>query len=170
MVKVLALDLDGTVRETISGESFISQPNDQKLIDRAEPAIARFPDWKVVGITNQGGVKLGFKSFKDCVAEQQRTMELIPRMSLLVFCTNDGESCHHLCRTPTGRITSAVEQKATNYTGNFRKPNPGMLRFAWDYYNGVENFLYVGDRTEDRDAAKAADVAFIWAQDWRAIA
>jgi hypothetical protein len=31
MMKILLLDLDGTIRETISGQSFINDPDDQKL-------------------------------------------------------------------------------------------------------------------------------------------
>jgi hypothetical protein len=31
MMKILLLDLDGTICETISGQSFINDPDDQKL-------------------------------------------------------------------------------------------------------------------------------------------
>lgn len=39
MSKVLLIDLDGTIRETISGKLFISEPSDQKLIDGASAAL-----------------------------------------------------------------------------------------------------------------------------------
>lgn len=168
-VKVLALDLDGTVRETISGKTFISEPNDQKLIDGVEDAISRYADWKIVGITNQGGVKAGFKTFDDCLTEQKRTLELIPRMELLLFCVNDGESCHRLRRRDSKIPALATERKSRDKQENFRKPSPGMLQFAYYYFanKGADEFLYVGDRTEDRDAAKNAGLPFLWAQDWR---
>ncbi len=40
VVKILFLDLDGTVRETKSGNTFINNPCDQKLISGVEEAIA----------------------------------------------------------------------------------------------------------------------------------
>jgi D-glycero-D-manno-heptose 1,7-bisphosphate phosphatase len=172
-IKVLGLDLDGTVRETMSGQTFINNPLDQCLMEGVEDAIARYPDWRIVGITNQGGVKAGFKSLEDCVAEQKRTMELIPRMELLLFCVNDGESFYRLRRRLDGQIPSHPTERRINAFEerwpNFRKPNPGMLLFAYYYFanKGADEFLYVGDRTEDRDAAKNAGLPFLWAQDWR---
>lgn len=39
-MKLLMVDLDGTIREPFSGEKFISCPTDQKIIDKADRAIA----------------------------------------------------------------------------------------------------------------------------------
>lgn len=167
--KVLGLDLDGTVRETISGDTFITKPHDQKLIEGVEAAIERYPDWHIVGITNQGGVKAGFKSFEDCVLEQKRTLAMIPRMELLLFCVNNGESCHRL-RKREGVIRNIPTERKSKYQEeNYRKPNPGMLLFAYIYFKhlGADEFLYVGDRIEDREAARNAGLPFMWAVDWR---
>lgn len=40
MTKILFLDLDGTVRRTKSGATFINDPLDQELIPGVEEAIA----------------------------------------------------------------------------------------------------------------------------------
>jgi D-glycero-D-manno-heptose 1,7-bisphosphate phosphatase len=166
-MKLLLLDMDETVRKPISNNKFINKPDDQKLIDGVTEAIARYPDWKIIGITNQGGVAAGFKSFEDCVEEQRRTMEMVPRIGLICFCTNAGESFFRLGRF-NGNIRPLPTENKNNKTwGNFRKPNPGMLNFAKAYYGVVTEILMVGDREEDQLAAQAAGVEFLWAQTWR---
>jgi D-glycero-D-manno-heptose 1,7-bisphosphate phosphatase len=164
MSKVLALDLDG--------ETFINKPDDQKLITGVVVALERYQDWEIVGITNQRGVKLEFKSLEDCVKEQKRTMALIPRMSLLLFCANGGESFYRLTRLKSRdyRISEyPTENKNPHIWGNFRKPSPGMLNFAYYYFSreGAEDFLYVGEREESWEAAKNAGLPFMWAHTWR---
>ena len=49
-MKILFLDLDGTVRKTKSGATFINDPYDQELIPGVENAIARYKGWKIFGI------------------------------------------------------------------------------------------------------------------------
>ncbi|MEM9400461.1 MAG: HAD hydrolase-like protein [Verrucomicrobiota bacterium] len=61
--------------------------------------------------------------------------------------------------------------KHPNCYGQFRKPGPGMINAARMQLANVEDWqsiecLYVGDRTEDEEAAEAAGVAFMWAEDW----
>lgn len=51
MTKVLFLDLDGTTREPKSGATFINIPDDQRIIQGVETAIARYPNHYVCGIT-----------------------------------------------------------------------------------------------------------------------
>ena len=56
--------------------------------------------------------------------------------------------------------------------GLFRKPNPGMvnlavLRHLRYYGHEKSNAVFVGDRTEDKEAAKSSCIAFIHADDWR---
>ncbi len=45
MTKLLLVDLDGTIRELLSGEKFIQYPQDQKIIKGADKAIAHYPEW-----------------------------------------------------------------------------------------------------------------------------
>jgi D-glycero-D-manno-heptose 1,7-bisphosphate phosphatase len=47
-MKILFLDLDGTVRKTKSGATFINDPYDQELIVGVEGAIALYNDYKII--------------------------------------------------------------------------------------------------------------------------
>lgn len=169
MTKILFLDLDGTVRRTKSGATFISDPYDQELIPGVEDAIARYHDWVIVGVTNQGGVAAGFKSLGDCIAEQYRTLELIPQMRWILFCPDDGISCKQVSKDIKlgGKFYAKDKDKKA-----FRKPNPGMIHCALDVlfreeYSKSTETLMVGDRSEDEQCAKNANIPFMWAEDWR---
>lgn len=163
-MKLLLLDLDGTVRESKSGATFINKPDDQKLIQGVEDAIAHYKDWTVVGITNQGGVAAGHKSLEDAIAEQQYTLNLLPQIQKIYFCS-DFEGNEGYLVKPTGKVTKVENPK---YLGSFRKPNPGMLLLAQDScLDSIEEVLYVGDRAEDEAAALAAGIPFMWADQWR---
>lgn len=163
-MKLLLLDLDGTVRESASGKTFIGQPDDQKLIDGATEAIARYPGWTKIGITNQGGVAAGHKSLGDAIAEQLTTLKLLPQMQKIYFCS-DFEGKEGYLVKPTGKVTKVENPK---YLGSLRKPNPGMLLLAQDScLDLIEEILYVGDRPEDEQAAAVANVPFMWAHEWR---
>ncbi|MEH1788842.1 MAG: hypothetical protein V7L23_25500 [Nostoc sp.] len=63
-MKLLILDLDGTVRRPKSGAKFINNPHDQEIIPEAQRAIAHYKSqcWIIVGATNQGGVAAGKNS------------------------------------------------------------------------------------------------------------
>jgi len=96
MTKILFLDLDGTVRETKSGATFINKPDDQKLIEGVQETISNYDGWRIIGITNQGGVATGFKSLKSCLLEQAQTLQLLPRMERIYFCPDNGETCYEV--------------------------------------------------------------------------
>lgn len=49
MSKILFLDLDGTVRKSKSGATFINDPYDQELIPGVEEAIAPGNEYMMVG-------------------------------------------------------------------------------------------------------------------------
>lgn len=173
-MKLLLIDLDGTVREPKSGAKFINKPDDQKLIQGVEDAITRYQDWTIVGITNQGGVKAGFKSLESTIQEQQITLKLLPQLSYILFCPDDGQTCWHVL--PTG-VFEASAKFNPELKGTYRKPGAGMLLsvmgdFKDDRWETIvpEEVLYVGDREEDRLAAQAAGVEFMWADQWRSSA
>lgn len=168
-MKLLLLDLDGTVRQIQSGKSgktFI----DQKIMDGVAEAFLRYPKWIKIGITNQGGFASEFKSIEDAIAEQKRTLELIDLEAILFCADMRGETCW------------VVEQEANQpYCiimpgSNFRKPAPGMIHFAgrlaWGWggkmaSNSIDDRLYVGDQEEDEQMAIAAGISFMWADKWR---
>lgn len=169
-MRLLLPDLDGTLRETKSGLTFINKPDDQRLILGVKEAIANYQDWLIIGVTNQGGVGSGHKTLEDATKEQQLTLELLPQMACILFCPDmRGETCWMVPRAKPPKLIS-------NKRGNFRKPGDGMLQYA-QYWalnhsekkdeNEIEEILMIGDREEDRQAAQTANIKFIWAEDWR---
>lgn len=160
MTKILFLDLDGTVRRTKSGATFINDPYDQELIPGVEDLIARHQGWVIVGVTNQGGVAAGFKPLGDCIAEQSRTLELLPSIERIYFCPHSQE-CWLVTREDVDKL---VDPKPRNY----RKPETGMIDIALLYLRKPPTeMLMVGDRSEDEQCAKNAGIPFMWAEDWR---
>jgi D-glycero-D-manno-heptose 1,7-bisphosphate phosphatase len=167
MIKILLVDLDGTCRESINGDTFINDPYNQKLIDGVQEAIARYHDWKIIGITNQGGVIAGKKSLENCFEEQRQTLKLIPQMWMILFCTDNGSTMFRLSQRMLELHGMPVMVNRPNF-GNFRKPNPGMINFALKLFKEKpEQILMVGDRPEDQQAAANAGINFMWAEDWR---
>lgn len=168
MNKILFLDLDGTCRRTKSGETFINDPYDQELIPGVEDAIARYHDYKIIGVTNQGGVIAGYKSLENCFEEQRQTLKLLPQMSLLLFCTDNGDTMFRLSQQGLKMHGMPIMTNSRNHFGNFRKPNPGMIVFGLLYSREkLEEVLMVGDRPEDQQAANNANIPFMWAEEWR---
>ncbi len=94
-MKLLMLDLD-TVRKPESGGKFIGHPQDQQIIEGADRAIAHYrrEGYIIVGISNQGEVAAGHKSFSDCFLEQRYTLNLFPQISEICFCPDfEGLEC-----------------------------------------------------------------------------
>ncbi|MEH2201139.1 polynucleotide kinase [Nostoc sp.] len=172
-MKLLILDLDGTVRRPKSGAKFISDPLDQEIIPEAARAIAHYKSqgWLIVGATNQGGVAAGHKQLEDAITEQYQTLRLCPEIWCIYFCPDyEGQFCWFCTLDPEEISTPIHLGWAASYQGSFRKPGAGMLNAAIENGLGFKNpehqILYVGDRDEDKGAAEAANVPFLWASDW----
>lgn len=165
MTKILLVDCDGTIRQPKSGAKFINKPDDQEPIPGAVEAIDHYfqKGWLIVGITNQAGVAAGHKSLKDCVKEQQYTLELFPQIKTIYFCPDfEGKLCY--CVTPNSYDQLTVWQPGIN----FRKPGGGMLIKALIDFEGDNSEAWmIGDRPEDEQAAAAAEINFMWADIWR---
>lgn len=164
-MKLLLLDLDGTLREPKSGAKFINNPLDQKPIDKAFDMCTNYQElgWFLIGVSNQGGVAAGHKSLESAIAESQETLRLFPQLLFIYFCP-DYEGLH--CYKVTREEVSPIFQESANEFGSFRKPGAGMPIMAIRYYL-PEEILMVGDRPEDEQAARNARIHFNWAEDWR---
>lgn len=174
-MKILFLDLDGTVREPASGAKFINDPHDQQLITGVKEAIAHYfsREWLLIGITNQGGVAARHKSLESAKLEQKITIDLIPELSRIYFCPDfDGEHCYKVNRQgmteyrrslfPDPHIPGELLYQS------FRKPGSGMLMLAIDHLqNYPDDCWMIGDRDEDAICAAAAGINFMWADVWR---
>lgn len=171
MTKLLLLDLDGTVRRCKSNpQGFINDPKDQELIEGVEDAIINWPSegWIAVGISNQAGVVCGHKTLEDCFREQQYTLSLCPWLNQISFCPDWGDTCWDLLRVGKAYSREDLGKIHEELKGTYRKPQPGMLLRAMRQYGTLAGeCIYVGDRAEDEQAAAAAGVRFIWADEWR---
>lgn len=172
-MKILFLDLDGTVREPISGAKFINDPSDQRLIDGVEDAIKHYAksDWLIIGITNQCGVAAGHKSIKAAIKKQEITLSLIPQMRAIYFCPDfEGRECWRVFRhfSFKGEMLSENVSDRISVEQPFRKPGAGMIQIACEtelvHINGA---WMIGDRPEDEQCAAAAHINFMWADVWR---
>jgi len=162
-MSLLLVDLDGTLREPLSGQQYFQHARDQQVIAGADIAIRTYKeDWIIVGITNQGGVAAGHKSIQECIKEQQYTLELFPELKEIYFCPDfEGKKCFRVTRH------NVHNHSKTKWSGQYRKPGAGMLKLAMvRHKNSPEDSYYVGDRPEDEAAARRAGVQFQWAADW----
>ncbi|OUL18469.1 HAD hydrolase-like protein [Nostoc sp. 106C] len=162
-MSLLLLDLDGTIREPLSGKQYFQNPQDQQIIEGADIAVGAYKDdWIIVGISNQGGVAAGYKSIQECIKEQQYTLELFPELREIYFCPDfEGKKCFRVTRH------NVHNHSKTKWSGYYRKPGVGMLQLAMVRHKHTpENTCYVGDRPEDEAAARRARVQFQWAGDW----
>ena len=196
--KALFLDLDGTVRQTVSGEKFINDPQDQKLIKNARSAIEYFANrnYVIFGITNQGGVGAGYKKLELCCQEQKRTIELCPIISKIFFCPDfEGKQLGLISKDGGGLLSDKTisdseivysldnedkellgfsnsdnKEEHLNSYSSFRKPGTGILEFVEQTEQiDIKNSLFVGDRQEDIDCAFNYSLSFLWANQWREI-
>lgn len=170
MTKLAVIDMDGTVREPLSGSKFINSPRDQKLIDEAIAAIRNLQGkgYIVIGASNQGGVIAGHKTMFECIEEQQYTLELLSdadvQIESILFCPDNGDECYQV--VPESPSVSALHTYTDAFIGKYRKPQAGMLLHAIEIY-GANEAVMIGDRDEDKQAAMNAGIEFIDAIEWR---
>jgi len=164
MSKIIFFDLDGTLRETISGKTFINEPHDQRAIEGTQKALSYYQKkgFVMIGITNQGGVAAGHKSLESAIEEQRITLELFPELSEIFFCPNWGESCYQLSRgNQTLEFSAPLSGDGTKIS--CRKPGHGMITVAAQSIADLSDCWMIGDRPEDQECAEAAGVKFVWA-------
>jgi D-glycero-D-manno-heptose 1,7-bisphosphate phosphatase len=166
-MKLLFVDLDGTIREPISDNTFIQHPKDQQPIPGVIEAIAKYrrDGWTIVGITNQGGVAAGYKTLESAIAEQKYTLEIFPKLFRIYFCPDNGECAYRVARSSYSKVERGLFD-------SFRKPGCGMIDLALSDFlkagmSENSQYLMVGDRPEDQQCAEKAQISFLWAKDWR---
>lgn len=163
------------MRQAKSGATFISIPHDQELIPGVKEAITRYPNHLLIGITNQGGVAAGKKSLEDAIEEQKYTIKLVPRLYYIYFCPDfEGKQCYRVVDVDGVIRCAAINfeygDDLQQWQGLCRKPNHGMIEIAIAEHSlkvNRQESLFVGDRPEDQAAALAANIPFMWANQWR---
>ena len=161
-MRILFLDMDGTVRwgKKQLGR-YISTPDDV-VVFKEVPSILtlyRKAGWEIVGLSNQGGIALGYISFDDVLRNMNRTRVLLCDDMEIYVCPHhpdapDPRMRYCLCRKPKiGMICTAVSDLMCGAAGDL----------MWDQPES----LVVGDRDEDRLMAASAGIPFMWAEQWR---
>lgn len=160
-IRVLYLDLDGTVRHGFDELGrFVNTPDDVVIFPEALAAMREYKaaGWKICAISNQGGIALGHMSMKVCVQTMTRTYVLCEELfDKISFCRHHPEAHDPYmatcwCRKP--RIGQIIEC-AQDISRKFNGMCPPHLA------------LFVGDRPEDEQCAANAGIRFLWAKDWR---
>lgn len=158
-VPVLYLDLDGTVRYSLNG-TFVNKAEDVAIYPAAleKMRAAKAAGWRIIGITNQGGVALGHLTFEEMQKALERTHELCERLfDRISACIHhpsapDPEYAVCWCRKP--RIGGLV-LAAQSLADQMREYYPPHIS------------LFVGDRPEDEQCAANAGIPFMHATAWR---
>lgn len=161
-VPVLYADMDGTVRwgKNELGR-FVNGPDDVRLFDGMAGMLWRYKKlgWRIVGVSNQGGIALGLVSFEQVAAAMLETQEQARgAFDKIAFCqhhpnADDPEMAMCWCRKPrAGLVIDAAIAMADKYPGEMYPPHLA---------------LFVGDRPEDAGCAENAGVRFMAASEWR---
>lgn len=161
-VPVLYLDIDGTVRKGKDELGYFVNTADQvEVFDEIPSLFRKYKQlgYRIVGISNQGGIALGYLSMQDCInAMRETNTQTIIGFDKIVWCmhhpdASDPEMAYCWCR----------------------KPKPGMIiesaldlaRVTGEIYP-VHMALVVGDMESDAACAENAGISFMDAADWRA--
>lgn len=150
--KLLICDFDGTLVNTASGRQFPQGVSDRVwLPGRREKLLALSAQGVKLAIaTNQGGAAFGYFSPSQFEAMFKQFMAGVPLDAYSV--------CYE---HPHGRVAMLAVPSQR------RKPAPGMLLEIMSALGIRDDLtLYIGDRDEDREAARAAQVNFMWADDF----
>ncbi len=161
-VPVLYLDLDDTVRKGKDALGrFVNSVEDVDVFPEAIAQMkkAKKQGWRIVGITNQGGVAMGYMSMDTLNAimaeTQKQTGNLFDKIMACVHFpeASDPEMSICWCRKPrAGLVIEAAITMGNEHPDEYYPPHMA---------------LFVGDREEDAECAEAANVQFLDAVEWR---
>jgi D-glycero-D-manno-heptose 1,7-bisphosphate phosphatase len=156
-VPVLYCDIDGTIRwgKDEMGK-FVNTAEDVTVFPEVPDLLWAYKDlgWRIIGVSNQGGIALGHMSMDDCfkaMGETQRQCRLA--FDKIVFCAHspyDNPGCP--CRKPGIAMITDTRKWLFQQYGE-----------AYPMHMG----LFTGDRPEDETCAANAGLPFMDAKDWR---
>ena len=161
-VPILYLDLDGTVRKGKDELGrFVNCADDVELFPRMAERLLSYKQqgWRLVAVSNQGGIATGMCREEDVRAAIFRTQELSGGAFDLMYICQHHPDAHDLewrncfCRKPKmGMLVMAATELGFRNPGELYPPHISLM---------------VGDREEDRGCAESAGLPFMWAKDWR---
>lgn len=155
-IPVLYCDIDGTIRwgKDELGR-FVNTAEDVTVFPEVPDLLAGYKDlgWRIIGVSNQGGIGLGFMEEQVCIdAMVETNKQTNNAFDKIVYCPHKpDEGCG--CRKPgIDMVINSRHWLFANYDGE-----------AYPMEMGV----FVGDRPEDEDCAHQAGLQFIDAAVWR---
>lgn len=161
IVPVLYLDIDGTVRwgKDELGR-FVNTAEDVRVFDKVPELLRayRLLDWRIVGISNQGGIALGHMDMRTCGLAMAETQKQVHgAFDKIAWCSHhpdaaDPEMAVCWCRKPRPGLVIEAALDMASKTGEIYPPYLG---------------LFVGDRPEDEQCAENAGLRFMPADVWR---
>lgn len=140
--KLLILDRDGVINRDDSG--YFCDKNSIIFINKNIKLIKKYVNdgWFICVATNQSGIGRGYfsvETFKDLCISMSKSLE---HKNIII---NRWYYCPH----------NPEKEKC-----NCRKPSPGMLTHAINFFNPDE-VLFIGDKETDKKAAESAKIKFI---------
>lgn len=155
-VPVLYCDIDGTIRwgKDEMGK-FVNTSEDVRVFDEVPELLQGYKNlgWRIIGITNQGGIGLGYMSEETCLEALAETQKQSGNaFDKIVFCPHKpDEGCE--CRKPkAGMVMKAQQWLFANCDGESYPMELGV---------------FVGDRPEDEQCAYNSGLTFLEASLWR---
>jgi D-glycero-D-manno-heptose 1,7-bisphosphate phosphatase len=145
--KALFVDLDGTVRSTKTGRPHPVKLWDQRIRSGVKEKLTEYRDkgYKIVAVTNQGGVAYGLLTEEDVLAINRYLNEkLLPDVfDLILYCPYHSK----------GRVEKYKKD------AECRKPKPGMAFDARDQLDlDLSESIMVGDMETDKEFAANAGI------------
>lgn len=158
---VLYLDLDGTVRHGKDELGhFVNEVSDVKVFEGVPELMKKYKEkgYRIVAITNQGGVAMGHMTMEVaraiCLETYKQCGGLFDKVMMCVHHPDatDPEMATCWCRKPRiGNIVEAAIRMGQEH----------------DEYYPPHMALFVGDRPEDKECAESAGIEFMDAREWR---
>ncbi|MCL7454351.1 MAG: HAD-IIIA family hydrolase [Anaerolineae bacterium] len=148
--RLLFLDRDGTLNRSL-GDRPPNEPSEVELLPGVWRRLHHRASlgWRLVIITNQGGVAFGYRTHRQAWSTHQAVLDALPvEVEANYLCP------HHPEGTDPVYATTCPQ----------RKPGPGAILDALARFGSRPgDCLFVGDHDTDRQAAEAAGVPFAWA-------
>lgn len=160
-MKILFTDIDDTLTTTLSGEEHKSSATDVYPIPESTQALQHLKSqgWTILGVSNQKGVSLGHKTLARCIEEMKYTLTLIPELTCIYFCPDEGKT---LIQVTPDKVTKFISENEGSRDYNFRKPNFGMITHVLKPITTHDlRCIMIGDRECDRLCASYASIPFI---------
>ncbi|MBS0657687.1 MAG: HAD-IIIA family hydrolase [Verrucomicrobia bacterium] len=146
--KGLLLDVDGTIRQTVSGEIYPRDPADVALLPGRREVLQRWLDdgYQLFFVSNQSGVASGNVTAEAVEACFARTVELLGLpVTEIAYCPHPAFPAGCFCR----------------------KPLPGMGIFLSDRHGlAREHLVMVGDMASDQQFAESLGARFVHTNDF----